>query len=186
MRLFGLVITTRKTVVRQQLNDRSAGAAAQLSTLLNDAEHPLRQAIVRVARSAVKDHIGEWFEVERARFEKLPLFEDFARQQREHDLAEAEKAQPAPSTRAFGSLSEDQDQLRYGILGLLAEHGVQVTATIADAFEGWTPAEITAALAELVSKGLVEVKHGAYSVTLAPVGIIGEQKEARNEDPDSQ
>lgn len=178
MRVFGVVITTRRKIMEHQIQ---AGMLAALA----DPEHPLRQAVVRAARGAAKDHVSDWFEAERERFEQLPMFEDFARQQREHDLAEAENAQPA-ELKPSQLFDFNESQLRYGILGMLVEHGMQYTATIADAFSDWTPAQITHVLSELVSAGLVEVNRGAYTATLAGVGLGSEQKEARNEDPDPQ
>lgn len=185
MRLFGLVITTRRGIIRQWTEQATFDAHEQLRGSLQDKEHPLRQAIVRVARSAAKDHLDELAEEKRAEFEADPDFQEWARQRREHDLAEAEKAQPADAPSEFNPWGDAQ-QLRYGILGLLTEHGVQVTATIADAFLGWAPSQITGALDELVSAGLVEVKHGVYSATLAGVGLGSEEKETRHEDPDTQ
>lgn len=188
MRLFGVVVTTRKRIIRDWYTMASTDAQMQLRTLLMDREHPLRQAVARAARSEAKDYMAEDAEAERARFEADPAFQEWAAQRREHDLAEAEKGAPAdvPPVRAFGAIADDQRQLRFGILGFLTEHGVQFTATIADEFDGWTPTEITDALAGLVSDRFVEVRHGVYSAMLAGVGLGEKEKEARNEDPDSQ
>lgn len=174
MRLFGVVITTRRTIMKHQVQ-------ASVIDALTNPDHPMRQAVMKVARSATKDHISEWFEAERARFEALPAFEDFARQQREHDLAEAEKAQPTVPVDA----RRDHSQLRYGILGVLIVHGPQSTASIADSFYDWAPKEITTALASLVSAQLAEVSHGVYWAAPAGMGLDVTQEEARHEDPDS-
>lgn len=185
MRLFGLVITSRKAIMRERMANAATDAQQQLRTILQDAEHPLRKAIVRVARSAASDHFEQLREERRAEFEADPEFQEWARQRREHDLAEAEKAQPA-ELKPSQVFDFNESQLRYGILGMLVEHGMQVTATLADVFSDWTPAQLTHALSELVSAGLVEVKRGVYTATLAGVGLGSEEKEARDEDPDSQ
>ena len=178
MKVFGVVITTRRGIIRQWTEMASRDAQMQLRTLLKDAEHPLRQAIVRVARSAATDHLAELSEQRREQFEADPEFQEWARQRREHDLAEAEKAQPAAVL--------DPLQLRYGILGLVAEHGPMPTATIGDAFAHCTPLEITGALSSLVSDGQLEVRHGVYSASFPGMGFSDQEEKARDEGSDSQ
>lgn len=91
MRLFGLVVTTRTAIMRDRFENAQTDTVTQLRTLLDDPNHPLRQSIVKVARSAVKDILAEEREAIRERFEADPGFQEWARQRREHDLAQAEE-----------------------------------------------------------------------------------------------
>jgi hypothetical protein len=186
VKLFGVVITTRRAIMRERMDNAAHDAQFQLRTLLLDNKHPLRGMIARVARSAAKDYFEEQAEADRAKFEADPAFVEWSRQRREHDLAEAERQQPAGAPPADVA-ERDRVQLRFGILGLLMEHGVQFTASIADAFEGWTPKEITQALDGLVSDSLVEVKHGVYvAAWRAGLGFPDKKEETRDENPDPQ
>ncbi len=190
MKLLGITITRSRTIEQTRQEMRLA-ASQRLLAELSDSQTNVSKMVARVARSAATDHFQQLQEDNRAKFEADPEFQEWARQRREHDLAEAERAQPAGAvpTAAPGivmrAMLDDRSQLRYGLLGYINMHGYMTFTTLALAFPGYLESEIRAELELLRADSLIMEEHGGWISTWTQTRPIKEDG-GRDENPDPQ
>lgn len=196
MRLLGLTITRTSALDKVRAEMRMA-ASERLKAELNDKRSEISKTVARVARSAATDHFQQLQEDEREKFEADPDFQDWARQRREHDLAEAERDQgvsldpfatvtptDAPGIVMRAMLS-GAPELRYGLLGYINAHGYVTFTTLAAAFPGYGETEVRSDLELLRADGLIREEHGGWISTWTQTKPF-EADGPGNAHPDSQ
>lgn len=185
--MFGLTIVRHSrldAMLRQAAVNAQVGDAAKIQHIIATDEGT-RARIAKVARSAAKDHLEQAQEDARAAFEGTQEFQQWAQERRERDLAAA--SAPPPQDSPTSALVNDM-LLRYGLLGMMIEHGTQTLPTMIEEFAGAGAARVEIALGMLISEGLVELSHGHYgAVDFTPrVKALGIKEAGGNADPDPQ
>lgn len=185
------------TIIRDRRLNKMLTTAA-VNAQVGDAEkirHILltdentRRVIARVARSTAKDHFEQLKEDARAAFEGTPEFQQWAQEQREQALAVSMDAEYVPP---HTGVPVAPMMLRYGILGMLIEHGMQRMDVIVKSFPEAAPDMVRDGLGKLLAEGLVELTHGYYSAVdwAARLAALGSAEEAtgkgRHANPDPQ
>jgi hypothetical protein len=185
VKLLGITIT-RTTAVEKLRAEMRVAASQRLIDELRDKSTPVSRLIASVARSAAKDHFEQMQEDKREAFEADPEFQEWARQRREHDLAEAEKAQPTDVPGIImRAMPIAAPELRYGLLGYIGAHGYVTFTTLFAAFPGYGETEIRSDLELLRADGLIREEHGGWLSTWTQPRPVTEDGQ-RDANPDSQ